>query len=64
MSRHVRSRRYQKSDYPDPPAALKGTFTIGTERGALKTVELDELSAYQGAVLRAPVLYNQHAVLH
>ena len=45
------------SDYPDPPAALKGTFTIGTEKGALKTVELGELSAYQGAVLRAPVLY-------
>ena len=45
------------SDYPDHPAALKGTFTYGTKRGALKTVRLDELLAYQGAGLRAPVLY-------
>ena len=44
------------SDYPDHPAALKGTFTYGTKRGALKTVGLGELSAYQGAGLRATVL--------
>ena len=45
------------SDYPDPPATIKGTFTHGTKRGALKTVGLSELLAYQGAGLRAPVLY-------
>ena len=45
------------TDYPDHPAALKGTFTYGTKRGAVKTVRLGKLSAYQGAGLRALVLY-------